>query len=175
MTTGVDALVRRAQGGDRDAFHELYRAHVGRVYALCLRMTADQVEAEELTQDVFIRAWRKLALFRGDAAFSSWLHRLAANVVLAAKRSEKRQRARVFTTGDPSLFETSGTEPNHDLSMDLERALAALPPRAREVLVLHDIEGYRHREIASMMGIAPGTSKAQLHRARILFREALDG
>ena len=179
-------LVERAQGGDIEAFEGLYRREVGRVYALCLRMTADAVRARELTQSVFVRAWARLGSFRGDAKLSSWLHRIAVNEMLIEARSDRRRRARV-------VLEEDAYEPEHGQSesvrapkgggfappvdtetrIDLERAIAALPPGARTVFVLHDIHGYRHEEISRMTGSAEGTLRAQLHRARKLLMEAL--
>ena len=169
-------LVRRAQAGDQAAFHELYRQHVGRVYAVCLRLSADAVRAEELTQDAFVRAWERLRTFRGESAFSSWLHRLAVNVFLAARRAERRRTERVMTSDDPAALDRGAGEGGAapGLGIDIERAIAALPAGAREVFVLHDVEGYQHREIAELVGIAEGTSKAQLFRARRLLRELLD-
>lgn len=173
-----DDLVARSQAGDQTAFCELYRRHVGRVYALCLRLTGHAGDAEERTQDVFVRLWDKLRSFRGESAFSSWLHRLAVNVVLNERRTTGRRERRVMSTEDPDnvvgaqhaapLRESAG------LSIDLERAIAELPDGAREVFVLFDIEGYGHAEIAQLVGIAEGTSKAQLFRARQLLREKLD-
>jgi RNA polymerase sigma-70 factor (ECF subfamily) len=174
MQADSSDLIQRAQQGDQAAFEELYRAHVGRVYALCLRLTADRVRAEELTQDAFVRAWERLASFRGESAFSSWLYRLTVNVVFLSQRAGRRRALRVFTTDDPAAFETPGDVPGTEAGrLDLEHAIAALPPGAREVFVLHDVEGYRHQEIAELTGIAEGTSKAQLFRARRLLREAL--
>src|SRR6266581_4714562 len=170
-------LIRRAQQGDRAAFEALYRAHVSRVYALCLRLTADAAQAEERTQDAFVRAWERLATFRGESAFSSWLYRLTVNEVLLGRRAERRREQRIVTTDDPAALERPpGTDPasGGGSALDLERAVAALPPGAREVFVLHDVEGYRHEEIAELAGIAVGTSKAQLFRARRLLREALN-
>jgi len=178
----IDA-VQRAQGGDQAAFEELYRDHVGRVYALCLRMTGDRGRAEELAQDVFLRAWTKLSTFRGDAAFSTWLHRLAVNVVLAHRRSRGKRWARLMGTDDLELYEgvaakaglAEPAKPTPGARRDLEEAIATLPDGARTVFVLYEIEGYRHDEIAEATGTAVGTSKAQLHRARKLLREALNG
>lgn len=170
----IASIVRRAQSGDQSAFEALYREHVGRVYALCLRLSGDPAQAEELTQDAFVRAWAKLELFRGDAAFSSWLYRLALNVVFASQRSERRRRARVRTMGESSRSQERVAEPAPGTRIDLERAIRSLPAGARAVFVLHDIDGYDHNEIAELMGVAPGTSKAQLHRARRLLREALE-
>lgn len=168
-----DLTVRRAQQGDAAAFAELYRTHAGRIHALCLRLEGDQGRAEELTQDVFVRAWERLATFRGESAFGTWLHRLAVNVVLADRRSLWRRGRRLFFTDDPAAFERPG-EPATGSSGDLESAIAGLPPGARAVFVLHDVEGYTHEEIARLSGIAEGTSKAQLFRARRLLREVLD-
>jgi RNA polymerase sigma-70 factor (ECF subfamily) len=166
-------LVRRAQAGDRAAFDALYHRHVERVYAVCLRMCGSAEWAERLTQDAFVRAWQKLGSYRGESAFSSWLHRLAVNVVLAEARGDRRRTARVENVASPDALETGGAAPDPDAAMDLERAIATLPKGARAVLVLHDIEGYRHEEIAAMLGTAIGTTKAQLHRARRLLRERL--
>lgn len=170
----VGTMVERARRGDESAFEALYRENVGRVHALCLRMSGDGRRAEELTQDVFVRAWTKLDSFRGDAAFSTWLHRLAVNVVLQKKRTDKRRRARVEareTLPEPTR-RVALERPT--ARMDLERALRSLPEKARMVFLLHDVHGYKHREIAEMMGTAEGTAKAQLHRARKLMREALE-
>jgi RNA polymerase sigma-70 factor (ECF subfamily) len=171
-------VVRRAQAGDQAAFEELYRVHSGRVYALCLRMSADPGRAEELTQEVFLRAWKGLATFRGEAAFSTWLHRLAVNVVLAERRSTGKRWERMIGTDDIEPFEAATLEHRagpgpEGIGLDLEAAIGGLPEGARTVFVLYEIEGYRHQEIAAVTGTAVGTSKAQLHRARKLLREAL--
>jgi RNA polymerase sigma-70 factor (ECF subfamily) len=166
-----DDLVARSLDGDRAAFEALYRAHVGRVYALCMRLTADRMRAEELTQDTFVQAWRGLTTFRGESAFASWLHRIAVNAALGEHRSTKRRELRVMPLAEPPPGRSEGADVA--LTLDLERAISALPPGARAVFVLHDIEGYAHEEIAGMMGVAAGTSKAQLHRARRLLREGL--
>jgi len=173
----MNDLIRAAQGGDTAAFEQLYRDNIGRVYALCLRMTADPGRAEELSQDAFLRAWNKLSSYRGDAAFSTWLHRLAVNVVLADRRSQGKRWAKLVMTDDMAPFgdgESSSTADGSGLGMDLEQAIASLPDGARTVFVLHVIEGYQHNEIAEMTGTAVGTSKAQLHRARRLLREVLE-
>ena len=164
--------VRRAQARELPAFESLYRAHVGRVHAICLRMTANPRRAEEMTQKTFLTVWQKLPDFRGESAFTSWLHRVAVNTVLADLRAEHRRTQRVFGTEDPAAFETpvnSGAVPG----VRLEQAIAGLPPQARAVFVLHDVEGWQHQEIAAQLGVATGTSKAQLHRARKLLQEAL--
>lgn len=176
------ALVDRARAGDVGAFEALYRANVARVYALALRLTADRRDATELTQDVFVHAWRRLATFRGDAAFATWLHRIAVNALFMRARGDRRRAARIQSqSNDVSHEERSapfdeGHAPPVDVeqAVDLERAIAALPPGARRVFVLHDILGYRHDEIARLTGLAQGTLRAQLHRARKLLMEALD-
>jgi RNA polymerase sigma factor (sigma-70 family) len=168
------ALVARARDGDARAFEQLYRLHADRVYGLCWRLCdGDRARAEQSTQDAFVRAWEKLDTFRGEAQFGTWLHRLTVNVVLGERRLLKR-----WTTFEEA--EEHGTpEPlrvaprDNDLSRDLEQALARLPKGARTVLWLHDVEGYLHEEIAALTGIAVGTSKAQLHRARKLMKEHL--
>jgi RNA polymerase sigma-70 factor (ECF subfamily) len=165
-----------AAGGDRRAFERLYRAHVGRVYALCVRMAGDRALAEELTQDAFVRAWEKLSSFRGDSSFGTWIHRVTVNVVINRMQAERRDRKRAATGWDDeedvvSTLPARPTTPGE--RMDLEKAIAALPPGARRIFVLHDVEGYRHEEIADQLGITSGGSKAQLHRARLLLREAL--
>jgi RNA polymerase sigma-70 factor (ECF subfamily) len=142
-----------------------------------VRMVGDRSRAEELTQDVFVRAWEKLGSFRGESAFSTWLHRLAVNLILNDRKSSKRQDSRMDGGVEDmdALPHTRNREDNSPaLSMDLEQAIAGLPPGARKVFVLHDIEGYTHEEIAAMMGVTSGGCKAQLHRARMLLREALN-
>ena len=172
--SNVNDLISAAQLGDETAFRSLYELSVGRVYALCLRLAADPGAAEELTQDVFVRAWEKLRTFRGESAFSTWLHRLTVNVVLTEKRTRGRREKRVFSTDELEDLERPGSVPTSGTRLDLEQAIAALPPGARTVFVLHDIEGYQHEEIAEMSGLAAGTSKAQLFRARRLLREMLE-
>lgn len=167
----VSPLVRRAQRGDEDAFDVLYEESIGRVYALCLRLSGDTERAEELTQDVFVRAWEKLDSFHGESAFATWLQRLAVNVVLRSRRTEGRRAARLELVGDVSDLPHAAPSPRPETGIDLERLVASLPAGARAVFVLHDVEGYRHGEIAELLGIAEGTCKAQLHRARKLLRE----
>jgi RNA polymerase sigma-70 factor (ECF subfamily) len=166
-------LVSRAQDGDLAAFESLYRSHLGRIYGLCLRMVADPHRAEDLTQEAFIRAWEKLAQFRGESAFATWLHRLAVNVVLGDLRARGRWSSQQVEITDSPALEDTATAPRSTSGIDLERAIAELPPQARTVFVLFDVEGYRHGEIATMTGISEGTSKAHLHRARRLLRKAL--
>lgn len=165
-------LVERACGGDRSAFEQLYRQQVGRVYGLCLRLSGDAGRAEELTQDVFVRAWQRLGTFRSASRLSSWLHRLTVNLACSALRSLGRHEER-FTNSDQLDLAQERRPASTSTAMDLERAISALPARAREVFVLHDVQGYQHNEIAELTGIAVGTSKAQLHRARRLLRESL--
>ncbi len=166
-------LVREAQQGDLLAFERLYRDNARKVFGLCFRMSSDPALAEELTQEVFVRAWRKLGSFRGDSAFSSWLYPLTVNVALSERRSRRRRDARIVATEDPASLERAPRAPAPETGFDLEKAMAALPPGARAVFVLHDVEGRTHVEIARLLGLATGTSKAQLFRARRLLREAL--
>ena len=173
--------VSAAAAGDRKAFERLYRRHTGRVYSLCLRMTGNTTRAEELTQDVFVRIWEKLPLFRGESAFTTWMHSLAVNVVLSARKSEALDLGRRAEQGgggddETEVWDAAAAPDKVTFSgerIDLERAIARLPPGARRVFVLHDVEGYKHEELAGMLGITAGGSKAQLHRARLLLRKAL--
>jgi RNA polymerase sigma-70 factor (ECF subfamily) len=167
-------LVREAQNGDLLAFERLYRENVRKVFGLCLRLSQDASLAEELTQEVFVKAWRKLSTFRGESAFSSWLYPMAVNVAFSERRSRRRRDARIVSVEEPQLLEKAPGAPRHEAGFDLERALATLPPGARAVFVLHDVEGRTHEEIAALLNLAAGTSKAQLHRARRLLREALE-
>jgi RNA polymerase sigma-70 factor (ECF subfamily) len=165
--------VALAAGGDVRAFERLYRTHLPKVHSLVRRMTAGR-DADELTQDVFVRVWQKLGTFRGDSAFGTWLHRLAVNVVIERRRSFALQRERM--TDDPAALDLVSVAPARaDLTVDFEQAIGQLPAGAREIFVLHDVEGYKHREIAAMLDITTGTSKRQLHRARMLMRKHLHG
>jgi RNA polymerase sigma-70 factor, ECF subfamily len=176
------AAIERAKQGDGEAFQALYDRHKRRVYSLCLRMTANTAEAEDLTQEAFLQLYRKIATFRGESAFSTWLHRLSVNVVLMHLRKK----------GLPvvSLEETTqGTEddsPKKDFGADdmnlagsidrlqLQRAVDSLPPGYRTIFVLHDVEGYEHNEIATLVGCSIGNSKSQLHKARMKLRDLLN-
>ncbi|HEY5219918.1 MAG TPA: sigma-70 family RNA polymerase sigma factor [Gemmatimonadaceae bacterium] len=173
-----DADVAHAAAGDRTAFERLYRKHANRVFSLCARMVADRARAEELTQDVFVRAWEKLHLFRGDSSFSTWLHRLAVNVVLNARKSDSRRRERFEEESEEQGMDAYTATVGMTLApgdlLDLEAAITRLPRGARRVFTLHDVEGYKHEEIAEMLGVTTGATKAQLHRARFLLREALN-
>jgi RNA polymerase sigma-70 factor (ECF subfamily) len=163
--------VALAAAGDVSAFERVYRTHVSRVHSLVRRMSAGR-DADELTQDVFVRVWQKLGSFRGDSAFTTWLHRLAVNVVIERFRTEATRRQRHYD--GEGIFETLPARTrSRDLSMDLETAMTKLPEGAREIFVLHDVEGYKHHEIAALLDISPGTSKAQLHRARMMLRRQL--
>jgi len=170
---GIDDVVRRAQQGDVEAFESLYRLHAGTIYALCRRMASDEREARDLVQDVFVRAWERLTTFRGQSSLGTWLHRLGVNVVLERIRATKRDAARMIE-GDDSTFGSRSTDAGIDAGIDLDAALVHLPGGARTVFVLHDIEGYSHDEIAQMTGIAPGTARAQLWRARRALMKLLE-
>jgi RNA polymerase sigma-70 factor (ECF subfamily) len=172
---GDSSDVALAAGGDRQAFERLYRTHANRVFSICARMSGSRTKGEELTQDVFVRTWEKLPQFRGESAFSTWLHRLAVNVVLNARKADSRNASRTDDGEvDDERWDETARAPMHIERMDLTNAIAGLPAGARKIFVLHDIEGYKHEEIAEMMGITSGGSKAQLHRARLLLREALE-
>jgi RNA polymerase sigma-70 factor (ECF subfamily) len=169
-----DDVVRAAVAGDRKAFEVLYRRHADRVYGAVLRLAAfDHARAEDLTQEAFVRAWQKLEGFRFESAFGTWVYRLAVNVALMSIRA--RNADPVSIVGDDHLPDITDTDnPVRAFEREeLEQAIAALPPRARAVLVLHDVEGWKHEEIATELSMAVGSSKAQLHRARGLLRRAL--
>jgi len=189
----IVGLITRAQEGDVAAFEQLYRRHVGQIYGLCLRLVADPVQAEILTQDVFVRAWEKLGSYRVRGVFAGWLHRLAVNVVIEDRRQAARWARRVQPLVEKKSEGESNREsatreldttdfaesqvapaPTEDL-IDLDRAISALPLGARLAFVLHDVMGYPHAEIAAMTHSATGTIKAQVHRARSLLRRALGG
>lgn len=166
------ADVRLAAAGDQAAFERLYHAHVARVHGLARRMLGGD-DADEATQDVFVRAWQKLGTFRGESAFGTWLHRLAINVMLALRATRARRRERMVE-GEGLLERAPSHRGGLELHMDFETAIGRLPQGAREVFVLHDVEGFKHREIAEMLGVTEGTSKAQLHRARMALRRYVE-
>jgi len=170
-----NGLVRAAVGGDMHAFEAIYRRHASRIHGVIQRLVGGQgVRADDLTQEAFVRAWQALPKFRFESAFSTWLHRLAVNTALMELRSRRSQP--LFDDDEDRLDDLGMADSaGHQtaLSLDLERAVATLPPRARAVLVLYDVEGWKHEEIASELGMAVGSSKAQLHRARQLLRERL--
>lgn len=173
--------IERAQQGDGACFESLYGMHKRRVYSLCLRMTGNTAEAEDLTQEAFLQLYRKIATFRGESAFSTWLHRLAVNVVLMHLRKKGLPEVSLQETMEP----TEDDGPKKDFGsqdqvlagsidrVNLERAVESLPPGYRIIFVLHDIEGYEHNEIAEMMGCSIGNSKSQLHKARMKLRDLL--
>jgi RNA polymerase sigma factor (sigma-70 family) len=185
MGSGVNALngmtldaaaaeradVSAAAAGDAAAFERLYRRHGGRIYSLAVRMLGE-ADAEDATQEAFIRAWRGLARFRGDAAFGTWLHRLAVNHFLGFRQSAARRRSRF--TGEVEVADAPAPRPARpDIRMDMAAAVERLPEGARRIFVLHDVEGYTHEEIAGLLDLSPGTSKSQLHRARMALRAYL--
>lgn len=166
-------LLLAAKAGDVSAFEKIYRSTAGRVYAVCLRLSGRPDLADELSQETFVRAWRKLPDFRGESALTTWLTRIAVNVALSERRKSARLEDRLE---EPGFIEELGAPRetgDAESSIDLERAIAALPPKARQVFVLHDVEGWKHEEIALRAGIAVGTSKAHLHKARESLKEAL--
>ena len=170
-----DVLVDRARRGEMPAFDALYHRYAPRVYALAMRMTADSSRAADVTQDVFVSVWERLHTFRGDSPFVHWLMRVTSNACINEARAAIRLRSHVEFVEDLDATGTPGraSQPPMDDRMDLEAAIARLPRGAREVLVLHDIHGYKHEEIAEMTGTAAGTVRAQVWRARKLLREAL--
>jgi RNA polymerase sigma-70 factor, ECF subfamily len=169
----VDDVALAAQG-DTGAFERVYEAHLGRVHNLARRMAGPE-SADELTQDVFVRLWQKLGTFRGESSFTTWLHRLAVNVIIERFRTLGTARERFIADGEALLdgLPASTMPGRYDAAMDLETAMKRLPPGARAVFVLHDVEGYRHEEIGQMLGVSTGTSKSQLHRARMTLRGQL--
>jgi RNA polymerase sigma factor (sigma-70 family) len=171
-----DALVRASCAGDMAAFEALYRRHVGRIHGVILRLVGGHhARAEDLTQDAFVRAWQALPSYRFESAFGTWLYRLAANTALMELRRRRSQPSMEADDGYDGIGTVDTAGQTMALSTDLERVVASLPPRARAVLVLHDVEGWKHEEIAAQLDMAVGSSKAQLHRARMLLRTRLGG
>ena len=163
--------VALAARGDVRAFARLYGAHSARIFNLARRMTSSD-SAVDITQDIFLRAWEKLGTFRGESAFGTWLHRLAINVILARRSTLRNEQRRI--SDEEGVMETLPARPGRsDLGLDFERAMERLPEGAKAVFVLYDVEGYQHEEIGEMLGISSGTSKAQLHRARMILRKHL--
>ena len=181
QAASLDGVLALAQAGDHQAFAQLYALHKRRVYSLCLRMVNNVAEAEDLTQEAFLQLHRKIATFRGDSAFSTWLHRMAVNVVLMHLRKKGLQLTSLDEAMEPAYDEGPGRSfgaPDLVLSgsidrLALERAIADLPAGYRLIFVLHDIEGYEHNEIATMLDCSIGNSKSQLHKARLKLRDAL--
>jgi len=167
VADGTDEIaLAGARRGERGAFERLYKAHVGRIYGLCLRMTGNRALAEDCTQETFINAWKALKSFESRAAFGTWLHRIAVNAVLGRGR-----RGELDLIPDATESATASLVPNDELAIeDLEKMLGRLPGGARSVVVLYGVYGYTHEETADMLGIAVGTCKAQLHRARHLLK-----
>ena len=172
--TPTAQLVERARRGDERAYEAVYRRYVGRVYAVSLRMCGDAQMAEEITQDTFVKAWRGLDRFRGDSQFTTWLHRITVNLVLQNRRSLGRRAAKEEATDDVDGLGRSVRPAQTGTKIDLERAIAGLPAGARDVIVLRDVQGYKYREVADMLGVAVGTVKAQVHRARKMVQENLE-
>ena len=164
--------IARAQRSDARAFESLYRMHIDKIYGLCLRMTGIVAEAEDCAQETFIQAWNKLDRFRGDSAFATWLHRVAVNAVLGRMRKSKREQDRIQIATEVSASAASAAADTGEMR-DLSDAVDRLPQGARHVFVLYAVYGYSHNEASKMLGIAPGTSKAQLHRARRLLAQQL--
>jgi RNA polymerase sigma-70 factor (ECF subfamily) len=169
----VDDVVLAAEG-DTAAFERVYHAHLSKVYNLARRMAGPEA-ADELTQDVFVRVWQKLATFRGESSFGTWLHRLAVNVIVERFRTLGTARNRFIADSESALERLPGRPAamQYDAGLDLETAVASLPPGARAVFILHDMEGYRHEEIGKLLEVSVGTSKSQLHRARMTLRAHL--
>jgi RNA polymerase sigma-70 factor (ECF subfamily) len=166
-----EGRVARARRGDEAAFESLYRDNVGRVYGLCLRMTGQAATAEDLTQDTFVSAWKSLPGYEGRSSFSTWLHRIAVNAVLATRRGPRGRLETSLTDEEGNEMEFAAEHAMDEATpIDLERAIGTLPAGARDIVVLHGIFGYSHEEAAEMLGVAVGTCKAQLHRARQLLR-----
>lgn len=177
VQTSDYALAQKAAGGDMEAFESLYERHNRRVYSLCLRMTQNASEAEDLAQEVFIQLFRKIGSFRGESAFTTWLHRMTVNQVLMHFRKRSVKLEQTTEEGETPVQVVKGTEnPNNMPVVDriaLDKAIEQLPPGYRTVFTLHDIEGHEHEEIARMLGCSVGTSKSQLHKARMKLRTLL--
>jgi RNA polymerase sigma-70 factor (ECF subfamily) len=171
------ALAQQSAGGDMQAFEELYRRHSRRVYSLCLRMTANVEKAEDLAQDVFVHLFRKIGSFRGQSAFTTWLHRVTVNQVLMHFRKRSVKAEQTTDDGETPIQIVKGTsDPNAMPVIDriaLDKAIALLPPGYRSVFILHDVEGHEHTEVANILGCSVGTSKSQLHKARMKLRNLL--
>lgn len=166
-------LIERARDGDQAAFRTLYETHVDRVFRLCFRMVGDEASAREYTQDAFVRVWERLHQFRGDSAFSTWLHSITVSVVLNGlrKRDRRRKREKSLEDAGPLAGRRKGSEPG--VADRLKSAVDGLPEIYRTVFLMYDLEGFPHKDIAEVLGVAVGTSKARLHRARELLRESL--
>jgi RNA polymerase sigma-70 factor (ECF subfamily) len=169
------SVVARAREGDVEAFESLYQTHAGRVLTVCQRMAEDPTEAEDWAQEAWIRAWTRLESFRGDARFSTWMHRLTVNLILDRRRRDEKWRKRIVDMDESDRADALGRwDPQVGTRMDLEQAVKSLPDGARTVFLLHEVEGYKQQEIAERLGIRVGTVKSQLHRARRLLQEVLN-
>lgn len=176
VTVGVGdtALVASVQAGDVDAFEALYKQHAARIYSLASRMAGSPDEGEDLVQEIFLQAYRKLGSFKGDASVGTWLYRLAINHCLDFVRGRRAKMGRVTDTLDAAgSFEPVSPRETPLARLDLERAIEQLPPGCREAFVLHDVEGFDHKEVARLLGIAEGTSKSQVFKARMKLRGLL--
>lgn len=171
LVESEELLITRTKSGDSKAFKQLYELHCGKVFALCLRMTGNKNKANDLTQDVFVRVWKNINSFRGESLFSTWIYRITVNVVLIDKRTENNFTKR-FTGFHSTLINKLSSKQN-SIKIDLENAIGKLPKQAKLIFIMHEIEGYKHEEIAEMLKISDGTSKAQLHRARKILRKEL--
>ena len=168
------ATIRLAQQGDQQAFYQLYQKYHRKVYAICWRMLADKESAEDVCQEVFVQLWQKIANFRGESKFSTWLHSVTNNIVLGHLRKHKNWLQRIFSIEDQTMADIAVEMPDSAGLTELDKHIARLPERARLVFVLFAVEGYRHEEIANMLDMAVGTSKAQYHRARNLLMEWIE-
>ncbi len=177
QSVGDHELARKAAEGDAAAFEELYHRHFRRVYSLCLRMLGNPTEAEDMTQEVFTHLYNKIGGFRGESAFTTWLHRLTVNQVLMHFRRRKSRPEEITEEGETPAQIVQGTENPMKMPIidriALENAIAQLPPGYRTVFVLHDVEGHEHEEVGRIMGISEGTSKSQLHKARLKLRSLI--
>ncbi len=168
----TNSEIAAAQSGDREAFHRIYLAHVGKVYALCFRLSGDTSTAEDATQEVFIQVWRKIQTYKGDSLFSTWLHSVSSNVAISYLRKQRSWWQKISISQINTYTEKVDSMPA-DIT-ELERCLTRLPDRMRHVFVLHGLEGYRHEDVAEMLKIKVGTSKTQFHRARAMIEEWLN-
>jgi RNA polymerase sigma-70 factor (ECF subfamily) len=172
MSDSTDAAL--AAEGDHRAFERLYRTYLSRIYSLCTRLSGSRTEGEGLTEEAFVEAWEKLPEFKGESAFATWLHRLATNIVLNGRKVDGRAFTTVEQEGSANEWWNDVAGTSHGVEgLDLPQAIERLPAGARRIFVLHDVEGYKHDEIAEIIGITAGRSKAQLRRARVLLKESL--
>lgn len=171
LVESEEFLISQSKSGDSKAFKRLYELYCGKVFALCLRMSGNTNKANDLTQDVFVRVWKNINSFRGESMFSTWIYRIAVNVVLIDKRTENNFTKRFLSIHSSIINKLSSIQNNNKI--DLENAISKLPKKAKLIFIMHDIEGYKHEEIGEILKISEGTSKAQLHRARKILREEL--